>query len=274
MLAFKPMLQPILELFASDPFVGYTLLAALFLGLISLVSGWGKLDFMALFQPRALMHVTVAVLLAALLTLGQRLFVPGDATLTTAGLVIPAEALQGLSRLPLYLVALAYGPSIGLISAGLFAAFATTSGNLGWSEAVLALELVTLGWFAIAPSPFKVRWAGPLNVMLSYFLAWATGGSAFLQYTTQRGMDFSTHLNYHLPILLGVALSALFLLFVGPELYKQAFKDSRIAPAIPKPSTIVIPLSDLQHRQKLRERGKLTELNFDPLEFRQRRSKN
>ena len=268
------MLQSVVALFSHDPFLGYTLLAAIFLALISLISGWVKLDFMVLFQPKPMLQVTVAVLLASLITLGQRLFIPSDASLTTAGFSVPMEALQGLSRLPLYLVALAYGPSIGLVSAGLFAAFATTSGTLGWTEAVLALELITLGWFAIAPSPFKMRWAGPLNVVLAYFLAWATGGSAYLQYTTGKGMDFSSHVAYHLPILLGVALSAFFLIFIGPKVYRQAFKDSRIAPAIPKPKTIVIPLSDLQHRQKLRERGKLTEINFDPLEFRQRRSKN
>jgi hypothetical protein len=271
------MLQSIVELFARDPFLGYTLLAALFLGLISLFTGWLKLDFMALLQPRALLHVAVAVLLATLMTLGQRLLIPSDTTLTTAGFSIPVEALQGLSRLPLYLVTLAYGPSIGLVSAGLFAAFASTSGALGWAEAVLALELVVLGWFAIAPSPFKVRWAGPLNVIFAYFLAWATGGSAYLQYATQKGMSLSTHINYHLPILLGIALSAFFLLWIGPKIYRQAFKDSRIAPApsiTSKPKTIVIPLSDLQQRQKLRQRGKLTELNFDPLEFRNRRSKN
>jgi hypothetical protein len=269
------MLQPILELFARDPFLGYTLLAALFLGLVSLFTGWFRLDFMALFQTRALLQVTLAVLLATLLTLGQKLLVPSDATLSTAGFSIQVDALQGLSRLPLYLVTLAYGPSIGLVSAGLFAAFASTSGTLGWPEAVLALELVVLGWFAIAPSPRKVRWAGPLNVMLAYGLAWATGGSAYLEYSTQQGMDFMTHLNYHLPLLLGIALSAFCLLFIGPNIYKKAFAGSRIAPKEPPKAarTIVIPISELQQREKLRQRGKLTEINFDPYELRRKRSR-
>jgi hypothetical protein len=269
------MLQPILELFARDPFLGYTLLAALFLGLVSLGTGWARLDFLALFQTHALWQVTLAVLLATLMTLGQKLLIPSDAALSTAGFSIPLEALQGISRLPLYLVTLAYGPSVGLVSAGLFAAFASTSGTLGWPEAVLALELVVLGWFAIAPSPRKVRWAGPLNVLLAYILAWATGGSAFLQYAIGQGLNFNTHLSYHLPLLLGIAVSALSLLFIGPDLYKKAFKGSRIAPKeVPKAArTIVIPLSDMQQREKLRQRGKLTELNFDPYEFRRQRSK-
>jgi hypothetical protein len=271
------MFQSILELFARDPFLGYTLLAALFLGLTSLLTGWGKLDFLVLLQPKPLLQVTVAVLLASFVTLGQRLFLPSDAALTTAGLSIPIEAANGFVRLPLYLVTLAYGPSIGLVAGVLFAAFAGTTGTLGWAEAVLILELVVLGWFAVAPSPFKVRWAGPLNLVMAYLLAWATGGTAFLQHSTQKGMMFSTHINHHLPALLGLAIAAFCLLFIGPKMYQRAFKDSRIAPASvmnPKPKTIVIPLNDIQNRAKLRQRSKLTELNFDPMEFRNRRSKN
>ena len=140
--------------------------------------------------------------------------------------------LVGLSRFPLYVIALAYGPSAGLLAAGLFAAFATTGLLPGWSEAVLALELVVLGWFALEPSPRRYRWAGPLDAAVAYLLAWATGGSALLQALSGEGMSLGAQLAYHLPGLPGVTLSMALLALVSPALYARFFPTSRIKPKL------------------------------------------
>jgi hypothetical protein len=275
----------VLEVFQRDPFFVYTLAAALFLALVSLVTGWLRLDFLVLFQPRSLLHIAIAAVLAMSVSLLSQTFsAPLTSTVTVNATPVKASAmkassstlatallsLRGLSRLPLYLIALAYGPTAGLLAAGLFAAFATPSGTLSWAEAVLALELTVLGWFAIAPSPFKLRWAGPLNVLFAYFLAWATGGSAFLQYSTERATDLATHWAYHQTLLLGVGLSALSLLWVSPKMYRTLFAGSRISPeqepehATPAtlPQTIQLK-AELLGRARQRQRAKLTEFPRD-----------
>jgi hypothetical protein len=263
------------DFFQRDPFFVYTLVAALFLGAVSLVTGWLRLDFMAVFQPKGLFHIAIAVIVAMVLSLLSQTptliasVATGEAfTLST----VAPSLLRGLSRLPLYVVALAYGPTAGLVAAGLFAAFATTSGTLGWAEAVLALELVVVGWFAIAPSPFKLRWAGPMNVVLAYFLTWATGGSAFLQHQTGQAMSLSTHWAYHQTLLWGVGLSVLLLFLVRPQLYQTLFGGSRIAPALPLVTLSEPPIkqtvqlrAELLERERQRQRGKLTEFPTDAL---------
>lgn len=116
----------------------------------------------------------------------------------------------------------------------------------------------------MAPSPYKVRWAGPLNVLLAYFLTWATGGSAYLQYFTGHGTELSTHWQYHQPLLLGVSLSAMLLFFIVPKVYQKFFAGSRIAPPALPVESVALPKSiqlqaELQGRERQRERGKLTE---------------
>jgi hypothetical protein len=260
---------PLWEVFQQDPFFVYTLIAALLLGIVSLVTGWLRLDFLVLFQPRSLFHLVLAVIIAIVITLlSQTLPTPFTSSAATLEMATSLSILRGLNRLPLYLIALAYGPTAGLVMAGLFAAFATTSGMLSWSEAVLALELTVLGWFAMAPSPYKARWAGPLNVILAYFLTWSTGGSAYLQHLTGRGMELSTHWHYHQSVLLGVGLSALLLFFVAPKMYQKFFVDSRITPPVARPEPVALPKSiglqgELPPRERQRERGKLTEFPID-----------
>lgn len=261
------------EVFQRDPFFAYTLVAALLLALVSLATGWLRLDFLAVFQPKGLFHIAVAVILAiALSFLSQTSTLPFTANATSGDTSLTLSALRGLSRLPLYVVALAYGPTAGLISAGLFAAFATTSGTLGWAEAVLALELIVLGWFAMAPSPFKLLWAGPLNVVLAYFLTWATGGSAFLQHVTGQAMDLNTHWTYHQNLLLGVGLSVVVLFFVRPSFYQKFFPNSRISPPreqVPTAEPVVRQTVQLKEemleRERQRKRAKLTEFPIDAI---------
>jgi len=208
---------------SADPVLFYSLASAVLLALVSWYSGLSRLDVAPLLNPRNLLRVLGCVALA---------FVLRAAPLST---LLPPESLAatvltGLHRLPLYVVALAYGPSAGLLAAGLFAAFASSSLMPGLDEAVLALELVVLGWLAIYPSPRISRWAGPLNAALAYVLAWGTAGIAVM---TFRGVfvDLGALANQHAPTWPGVAVACLLLAAVGPSVYRRAFPGSRIAPA-------------------------------------------
>ena len=222
-------LARVLSAAGRDPFLLYTLLAALFLLAVSLWGGWRRRDFLGVLRPRGLLALTLAVLAGFGLT-----WLLGDTE--------TALELTVLSRWPLYLVALAYGPSAGLLAALLFAAFATRASLPGLPELVLALELTVLGWFAIAPSPRVHRWAGPLGLLLAYALAWGTGGSAMLHTLTGNGTRWATQWSFHAPLLPGLLASALLLLAVGPGFYRRAFPDSWIIPRsspatdLPEPS--------------------------------------
>ena len=203
-----------------DPFFLYTLAAALFLALVALSSGWRRGDVLALAKPEGLFHVALAVTLGVGLTaLSGR----ADAFLPDG------FSLAGLNLLPLYVVVLAYGPSAGLLAAALFAAFATSGAVPGWPEALLALELATLGWLAVAPSPRRFRWAGSVNVLCAYALAWLTGGSALLAPLRAAGAFWTAQLEQHLSALPGLLLSACLLGLLSPAFYRRAFPTSRLA---------------------------------------------
>lgn len=219
------------NLFSADPFLLYTLIAALFLGFVSLWSGWRRKDFLTFFNAQGLFHIALAVLLAfAIMLLSNYLL--DTSALSFEPTYLPwLESLRGSSRFPLYVVALAYGPSAGLLAAALFASFTTTTALPSWPEAILALELLVLGWFAIAPSPRQHRWAGPFNALMAYFLAWSTAGSAMLQALTGEGVQWTSHATYHMTFALGAGVSMLLLVFIGPKAYRTLFPNSRIAPA-------------------------------------------
>lgn len=219
------------DLLSADPFLLYTLVAAAFLGLVSLWSGWRRKDFLTFFNAQGLLHIALAVLLAFILMLLSRYLLVTVTVPPEWGTFPWLESLRGLSRFPLYVIALAYGPSAGLLAAALFASFATSTALPSWPEAILALELLVLGWFAIAPSPYKHRWAGPFSAIMAYALAWATGGSAMLQALTGEGVQWLTHANYHSFFILGASISAVLLVFISPEAYRRFFPNSRIAPS-------------------------------------------
>ena len=154
-----------------DPLLVYSLAAAALLAFVSLVSAVGRLDFAALLRPRALVALCCAVLLAF-------------AGVALAELALTDPELEGLAlgaaRFPLYVVALAFGPTVGLAAGALFAAATAVGPFPGWSEAILCLELLVLGWLAIYPSPRAVRWAGPLDALLAHVFTAGTAGVAFL----------------------------------------------------------------------------------------------
>jgi len=266
-----PDLQVLLDLVNQDPILGYSLVAALFLALVSLVSGLLRLDFLALLRPLVLLHVILAVILGfLLLQLSQGIgpLLGGSATEppSSAG----GWLLEGLDRFPLYLVALAYGPSIGLFTAGLFAAFESAAAASGYREALLALELVLVGWLAIYPSPHNHRWAGPLNALLAYLLAWSTAGVALLQYQ-QGDVGIPALLRQHRPLLPGVAASILLLLLIGPQLYRNVFRNSRIAPP-PKPvdAPEAVVLLTIEHEHQ-RQHPEMPEPGIPEAVYRRRR---
>jgi hypothetical protein len=273
--------QVVIELFQRDPFLGYTLLAALFLAGASLLTGWLRLDFLAVFRPRGLFQLLVAVVVAVALSLLSESSAPFMVNAATGEAIFTLSGLRGLSRLPLYIIALAYGPTAGLFSGGLYALLTLMSGEVGWAEAVLTLELTVLGWFAIAPSPFKLFWAGPVNVVLAYFLTWATGGSAFLQHTTREAVQLQTHWLYHQNLLWGVALSVALLFLLRPQLYQRLFAGSRIsppqqpAPAEPALRQTIQLQTELMEHERQRRRSKLTEFPVESVrQFGKPREKN
>lgn len=232
--AMQAQLLQLRELLANDPVLLYCLAAAALLAIVSLSSGFRRADALALQNQRILVRVLGAVALAFVL----RVLAEGA---LAAELPAPAAALlPALHRFPLYLVALAYGPTTGLLTGVLFAAFASSTLLPGAAEAVLALELAVLGWLAIYPSPRTTRWAGPLNAGLAYLLAWGTGGIAMLA-VAGGDITLTRVINEHLPLAPSLGLVLLLLLVVGPRAYAKAFPHSRIAeirPPRPAPALV------------------------------------
>lgn len=205
----------------SDPVLFYSTCAALILVLISLGTGVARGDVLVLTRPKVALRVLGAVVVAFLLeALSQRL-----------GASPPwvVAAANGVAAVPVLVVALAYGPSLGLLAGGLFAASVARGAFPGLHEAFLTLELVILGWLAIYPSPRSVRWAGPLNALVASALTWGTAGTAWLAFSGQS-------IQLHDLLAISRAASAetvvtVALLFaVGPAAYARLFPWSHIAP--------------------------------------------
>lgn len=212
---------------AGDPVLLYSLAAAALLAFVSLSSGLTRGDALALANPRILVRVlgaiAVAFVLRALAENTVLSWPAGEAPTAVASL------LPALHRLPLYLVALAYGPTTGLLAGALFAAFASSTLLPGAPEAVLALELAVLGWLAIYPSPRSTRWAGPLNAALAYLLAWGTAGIAMLAFGGG-SVTLKSVIAEHRVMLPGLAAVLVVLVLLGPAVYRAAFPRSRIGP--------------------------------------------
>jgi len=220
------------QLLQREPVLGYSLLASLLLAAVSLSSGLARLDLVVLAKASVLLRVVILVALAA----GLRTLSEGTDNALLQGVI------TGAWQLPLYLLALGYGPSVGLAAAGLMAAI-TVSSN--WGEALLALQLLILGWLAIYPSPRHYRWAGPLNVALAYGLTWMTGGIA-LTYATSGAAQIAFWAERQ-PELVGLALAMAALLLFRPNFYRTFFAASQLTPpAAPRtrsrqPMLILVP---------------------------------
>lgn len=152
-----------------DPLVRYALLGAAVLAAASLLGGWSRGDVRALTRPATWIALATAVVAGVALTAA------GDRIGAALAIGWP---LEGLRRLPLYLLALGYGPTVGALSGLAFAAVEARQWPLHGADALLALELAAVGWIAIAPSPRRHRLAAPLAVLLGWSLATATLGLA------------------------------------------------------------------------------------------------
>lgn len=216
----EPLLAPLGELLG-DPLVGYPAAAAALLFLVSLAGGATRGDARVLARPRAWVTLGVAVLASFALTAGNEQLAGAWAE--------EWWPLDGVRRLPLYLVALGYGPAPGALAAVLFLAAEATLAPIPGGELVLLLETSVVGWLALAPSPFRHRWAAPLDAVLGWALAWATAGTALLA-------------SLHLPLepvafreaigasIGGVTVTALILMLLPPRTWHALFPDSRISP--------------------------------------------
>lgn len=232
-------LGDLLKLFSQDPILGYSLLAALFLLLVSLTAGLTRLDFLALSHPTPLLACLACLVLAVLLRWLQGVTPLGEGS----GLL---ASLAGVERFPLTLAALAYGPTVALALAALYAISAPTQPALALS-AVLALELALAGWLAIYPSPRQFRWAGPFNALLAYALVWATGGLALAAWQVG-DVRWQNLLTLH-PGDWSAALAASLLLFMfPPAAYRRAFPHSRIVEEEPDEDVVITPLVGTRER--------------------------
>lgn len=213
-----------------DPRIVYALAAAALLALVSLVSGLGRLDLAALFRPATLLRFCSGVLLAFALTVLAQGWL---ASVEVGG--VPAGAFAaGLSRAPLYLLALAYGPTPGLLAGVLYAA-ATAAGRFpGWPEATLVLELTVLGWLALAPSPRRTRWAGPISAPTAYLMATGTAGVAHSVWLTGQ-VSLAGLYAEQAPFLPGLVAAWALLALFGPAFYQRHMGGSRIAPLAAAP---------------------------------------
>lgn len=169
-------MQPLTDLFtraALDPLVRAALLAAGVLLVAALAGGLARRDALALRRPAPWLAVAVALLASLVLVeAGERL-------LSAVSGSDPIElASRGWERIPLYLLALAYGPSVGLLAALATAFVQAGPWAFGAAEATLVLETAVVGWLGLGPSPRRTRWAGPLAIVGGWLLATATLGLA------------------------------------------------------------------------------------------------
>lgn len=211
--------------FGSDPVLFYSACAALILVLVSLGTGLARGDVLVLAKPKVALRVLGAVALGFLLqALAQRL--------TGASPPWVAAAANGVAAVPVLVVTLAYGPSIGLLTGALFAPAVARGAFPGLHEAFLTLELVILGWLAIYPSPRTARWAGPLNALVAGALTWGTAGTALLAFSGQ-AIQLQDLLAMSGSVSAETVATVALLFAVGPAAYARLFPGSRIAPTAP-----------------------------------------
>jgi hypothetical protein len=170
----------LLDALLADPLALYPALAALLLAAVGIASGLLRGDVLALARPAPVAWVLFSVVVSFAV---QRL---ADAP-SLAGSGGLAPALATLAFAPLVLVALAYGPTPALVGLALTAAWVglpapagAIPGAHGW---LAALQLVVIGWLAIAPSPRSWRFVGGAYLLFAHALTWATAGLASVALT-------------------------------------------------------------------------------------------
>ena len=219
--ATVPNATGILQRMALDPALGYMAVAAAFLAAVAVVAGLLRRDVLALRRPAALAKLAAGVLVAVLLAHGSQLAV------AALGWQDDSWARpDGFFRLPLYVLALAYGPTPGLVAGLAYLGAAALGATPESAGPVLVVELAVLGWLSIFPSPRRHRWAGPADAAAAYLLAWGTTGLAVL--AASGGVSAASVAAQHAGMLGGAALACLALFALGPRAYGRAFPESRV----------------------------------------------
>lgn len=210
----------------NDPVLFYSGCAAALLLAVSLATGWARADFLVLTNPRTGVRMLGAVAFAFLLMVGAEMLSTNGGSSWLPG------AARAAARVPLYVVALALGPTPGLAAGALFAG-ATAAGNLpGAREVLFTFELAVLGWLAIFPSPRTTRFAGPLDALLARALTWGTAGLFYLAYVGEPiGLSALVASSARWPG--GVLVSAFILVLLPPAFYRAVFPHSRILHTLP-----------------------------------------
>ncbi len=250
-----------MQVIQSNPLLSFCLFAAVLLLLVSLIVGILRRDFKIFFSRIGWTHLALALALATLLLLvryallglpfqsppawfpesvqaffSERIVallpetpaLGATATDSGSGFSLWGHTwpLAGISRLPLYIFALAYGPSAGLVAGILFSPIHAL-GMPSYMELLLVLELCILGWLAIVPSSYQSRWAGSFNVLLAYALIFFSAGFAYLLWQGLP-LNFDSFWRYLHPSLGGVLLSSILLFLFGPKFFKKSFPTSGI----------------------------------------------
>ena len=203
-----------------DPALPYLLFATALLAAVAVAAGALRRDHRALRRPSTLVKLVAALAAATLIAI----------TTQQVAAHPPFEApvwsqLGGLARLPLWLAALAYGPSVGvLIGLAYLGTTATPIVSIPASP-VLVVELAVLGWLSIYPSPLRHRWAGPIDAIGAYLLAWGTAGLMQLYAGGQRP-SWAVLTDQHEGALLGGLMAAAALFAFGPGVYRRWFPES------------------------------------------------
>ena len=228
----------LLDALLADPLALYPALAALLLASVSLASGLLRGDVLALARPLPVAWVLLAV--AACWGLLRAL-----EHLAPAGWdVAPTVAFA-----PLTLIALAYGPTPALVALALAAAWVGLPDSAGGADSdarvwLLALELLVLGWLAIAPSPRRWPIVAGAYLLLAHLLTWATAGLAWVVLTSgeasldtlraQHGFGFAA-----------LAAVMLLLAIVPPSFWRRLFPGSSVAPPPPAAARSAAAASDV-----------------------------
>jgi len=229
-----------------DPLVRYALLGAAVLAVASLLGGWSRGDVRALMRPATWIALATAVVAGVALTAA------GDRIGATLAIGWP---LEGLRRLPLYLLALGYGPTVGALSGLAFAAVEARQWPLHGADALLALELAAVGWIAIAPSPRRHRLAAPLAVLVGWSLATATLGLA--AWAAAGGpATLSALLATDGAVAIGVLASALLTAVLPPRWWRRAAPGAVAGIVGARTDDGVRWLRPLRRRAKLRTRDR------------------
>lgn len=208
-----------------DPALAYLLFATALLTVVAVATGLVRRDHLALRRRSAALKLLAAIgvaVLVAHLTASVDVSGATDAPVWTQ--------LGALFRVPLWLVTLAYGPTAGIAAALGYLGASALGVAPGSASPVLVVELAVLGWLAIFPSPLVHRWAGPLDALAAYLLAWGTAG--VLQVRAAEGtVTWALVAHQHDGMLPGVLVAAVALLVVGPRTYRSWFAESRLQDA-------------------------------------------